>query len=128
MENYPDTVKDHREHMWARDDGTVGLTYFGMSGFEGITYVKINDVGTTVEAGEEMGLAESNKASEPLIAPISGTIAEINEEAVEDIEPIEEDPYGAGWLARIDMSNPSELDSLLSADEYRELVEGEEDK
>lgn len=126
MDEYPEELKYHKEHMWARGNGTIGITFYAQEQLGEIVYLEVSDVGTEVEAGEQVGEIESRKSVSDLYSPISGTIKEVNAEAINSPEIINEDPYGAGWIAVIEMSDPSELENLLSAAEYQELVAGEE--
>lgn len=126
MENFPDDLKYHKEHMWVREDGTVGITFFAQDQLGEIVFLEVPDPGAEVEAGEAFGEIESRKSVSDLFAPVTGTIKEVNEEVVDAPEIINEDPYDKGWVAVIDMNDASELDNLLSAAEYQELVGGEE--
>lgn len=128
MENYPEDLKYHKEHMWVRDDGTIGITFFAQDQLGEIVFIEVPEAGASVEAGEAFGEIESRKSVSDLYAPVSGTIKEINSEVADAPETINEDPYGKGWVALIDMSDNSELGNLLTAAEYTELVAGEEDK
>jgi len=128
MENYPEDLKYHREHMWVRDDGTIGITFFAQDQLGELVFIEVPDAGTNIEAGEAFGEVESRKSVSDLYAPVSGTIKEVNEEVVDAPETVNEDPYGKGWVAIIEMGDRGELDNLLTAAEYTELVAGEEDK
>lgn len=128
MENYPEDLKYHKEHMWVREDGTIGITFFAQDQLGEIVFIEVPDAGTSVEAGEAFGEIESRKSVSDLYAPLSGTIKEINAEVVDAPETINEDPYGKGWVAIIEFGDKSELENLLTAMEYTELVAGEEDK
>lgn len=126
MDEYPEELKYHKEHMWVRDNGAVGITFYAQEQLGEIVYLEVSDVGTEVEAGEQLGEIESRKSVSDLYSPISGTIKEVNSEAINSPEIINDDPYGAGWIAIVEISDPTELENLLSAAEYRELVAGEE--
>ena len=128
MENYPEDLKYHKEHMWVREDGTVGITFFAQDQLGEIVFIEVPDAGTSVEAGEAFGEIESRKSVSDLYSPVSGTIKEINAEVVDAPETINEDPYGKGWVAIIEFGDKAELENLLTATEYTELVAGEEDK
>ncbi len=128
MDNFPEDLKYHKEHMWVRDDGTIGITDYAQEQLGEIVFIEVPDEGTAIEAGEPFGEIESRKSVSDLYAPVSGTIKEVNAEVVDAPEIINEDPYGKGWIAVVDMSDPSELDNLLTAAEYKELVAGEENK
>jgi len=126
MENFPEDLKYHKEHMWVRSDGTVGITYFAQDQLGEIVFLEVPEAGSEVEAGEEFGEVESRKSVSDLYAPVSGTVKEVNSDVEDEPELINEDPYGKGWVAIIDMSDAGEMEGLLSAAEYKELVSGEE--
>jgi len=126
MSNFPDDRKYHKEHMWVCDDGKIGITYYAQDQLGEIVYLEVPDPGTEVEAGEAFGEIESRKSVSDLYSPVSGTIKEVNSEVIDAPEIINEDPYDKGWIALIEMSDPSELDNLMTATEYQELVAGDE--
>lgn len=126
MDNFPDDLKYHKEHMWVREDGTIGISYFAQDQLGEIVYLEVPEPGSDVEAGETFGEVESRKSVSDLYAPVSGTVKEVNSEVEDAPEIINEDPYDKGWIAVIEMSDAGEMDNLLSAAEYRELVSGEE--
>lgn len=126
MEQYPEDLKYHKEHMWVRSDGTVGITFFAQDQLGEIVFIEVPEAGAEVEAGEAFGEIESRKSVSDLYAPVSGTLKEVNSEVLDAPETINEEPYGKGWVATVEMSDPSELDNLLSAAEYKELAQGEE--
>lgn len=126
MDNFPDDLKYHKEHMWVREDGTIGISYFAQDQLGEIVYLEVPEPGSDVEAGETFGEVESRKSVSDLYAPVSGTVKEVNSEVEDAPEIINEDPYDKGWIAVIEMSDTGEMDNLLSAAEYRELVSGEE--
>ena len=125
-ENYPDELRYHPEHEWARVDGdeaTLGITWFAQNALGEIVHFEAPEQGATIASGESYGEVESVKAAEDLFAPLSGEIVEVNAKAVEEPETINEDPYGEGWLVRVRLSDPGEADTLLDADAYRKLLE-----
>jgi len=126
MDNFPEDLKYHKEHMWVRSDGTIGITFYAQDQLGEIVFIETPEPGADVEAGEAFGEIESRKSVSDLYAPISGSIKEVNPEVQDAPETINEDPYGKGWVALIDMTDEGEMDSLLSAAEYKELVAGEE--
>jgi glycine cleavage system H protein len=122
---YPDDLKYTREHEWARPDGdrvTVGITDYAQKALGDIVYVDIPPVGTTVTGGETFGEVESTKSVSDLYSPVSGTIVERNDELDKSPELINSDPYGQGWLVVVEMTEAGELDRLLDAAAYSELV------
>lgn len=125
-ESYPDDVKYHREHDWARLDGdtaTVGITWYAQDALGEIVHFEPPEEGASVAAGESYGEVESVKAVSDLISPLSGEVLEVNAAVVEEPEKVNDDPYGDGWLVRIRLSDPSEADALLDADAYKQLLE-----
>jgi len=125
---YPDDIKYHREHTWVRVEGnkaTVGITYYAQESLGDIVYIDTPELETTVDAGSELTQIESTKATSSVISPVSGTIIEFNEDLADSPEIINEDPYGRGWIAVIEMDDESELDELMDADEYERYLEEE---
>lgn len=126
LENY----KFHKEHTWVKVSGRskkvkVGITDYAQESLGDIIYIELPEVDTHVEADTEMAEIESTKTSSPVIAPVSGTIVEINEELIDHPELINEDPYGKGWIAVIEMDNPQELDDLMDYEDYESYLEEE---
>jgi glycine cleavage system H protein len=124
-ENYPPELKYHREHDWARVDGeeaTLGITWFAQDALGELVHYEAPDDGSTVTKDQPYGEVESVKAVSDVIAPLSGEVVEVNRKAVDEPETVNEDPYGQGWLVRIRMTDPSEVDSLLDVDAYRQVV------
>ena len=122
---YPDDLKYTREHEWARPGGnrvTVGITDYAQEALGDIVYVDVPHVGTAVTGGETFGEVESTKSVSDLYSPVSGTIVERNDELDKSPELINSDPYGQGWLVVVEMTSPEELDELLDADAYAEMV------
>jgi glycine cleavage system H protein len=123
--DYPDDLRYHREHDWARVDGgeaTLGITWFAQDSLGELVHYEAPDAGQTVERESSYGEVESVKAVSDLIAPLSGEVLGVNQRVVDAPETVNEDPYGEGWLIRIRLSDPSEVDDLLNADEYRALL------
>jgi glycine cleavage system H protein len=125
-ESYPDELRYHPEHDWARVDGdeaTLGITWFAQNALGDIVHFEAPEQSIAIANGESYGEVESVKAVSDVIAPLSGEILEVNAKVVEEPETINEDPYGEGWLVRVRLSDPGELDDLLDAASYRKLVE-----
>jgi glycine cleavage system H protein len=124
-ETYPDDLKYHREHDWARLDGAeavLGITWFAQDALGELVHFEPPETGATVTKDEPYGEVESVKAVSDVISPLSGEVLEVNSKVVEEPETVNEDPYGEGWLARIRLSDPSEVDSLLDAEAYKQVV------
>jgi glycine cleavage system H protein len=125
-ESYPDQLKYHREHDWARVEGdtaTLGVTWYAQDALGELVHYEPPDVGSSLARDESYGEVESVKAVSDLIAPLSGEVAEVNQTVVEAPETVNSDPYGEGWLVKIRLSDPSEVDDLLDAQAYKKLLE-----
>ena len=124
----PEDLKYHKEHTWARVSGnkaTIGITNHAQDALGDIVYIDLPEADTAIEANAEFSEIESTKATSAVIAPVSGTIVEVNEELSETPEIINESPYEMGWIAVVEMSDASELDALLEAADYEKYVEEE---
>jgi glycine cleavage system H protein len=124
-ESYPDDLRYHPEHDWARIDGeeaTFGVTWYAQDSLGEVVFFDPPEVGATVSKDEPYTEVESVKAVSDVIAPLSGEIVAVNEEAGSNPEVINTDPYGAGWMIKVKLSEPGELDSLLDAGAYRDLI------
>lgn len=125
-ESYPEGLKYHAEHDWARIDGdeaVLGITWFAQDALGELVHYEPPAAGATIAKDSPYGEVESVKAVSDVIAPLSGEVLEVNEKVVDAPETVNDDPYGEGWLVRIRMSNPSELDALLDAAAYRAVLE-----
>ena len=119
--SYPDDLKYHAEHDWARIDGdtaTLGITWFAQDQLGEVVYFDPPEIGKAVRAGDPYAEVESVKAVSDVIAPLSGEIVEVNEALSDDPEAINEDPYDKGWMVKVRLSDPSEADGLLDAEAY----------
>jgi len=128
QESYPDGLKYHSEHDWARVEGgeaTLGITWFAQDALGELVHYEPPDEGSTISKDESYGEVESVKAVSDLITPLSGEVLEVNAKVVDEPETVNDDPYGEGWLVRIRLSDPSEVDSLLDAGAYRALLESQ---
>ena len=124
-ETYPDDLKYHAEHDWARvagDEAVLGITWFAQDALGELVHYEPPNEGDTIAKDSAYGEVESVKAVSDVIAPLSGEVLEVNAKVVEEPETVNEDPYGDGWLIRIRMTNPSEADSLLGLDAYKQVV------
>jgi glycine cleavage system H protein len=124
-ESYPDDLKYHREHDWARIDGdeaVLGITWFAQDALGELVHFEAPTAGSNVAAGRSYGEVESVKAVSDVIAPLSGEVLEVNQAVVDAPETVNEDPYGDGWLIRIRLGDPSEADALLDVDAYKQVL------
>jgi glycine cleavage system H protein len=128
-ESYPEGLLYHKEHDWARiEDGeaTFGITWYAQDSLGEVVQFDPPDVGDTVSADESYAEVESIKAVSDVIAPLSGEVTEINEAVSETPELINEDPYGAGWMIKVKLSDPSETEKLFDAAGYKEFLQQQE--
>ena len=126
QESYPDGLKYHPEHDWARiegDEATLGVTWWAQDALGELVHYEPPDEGSTISKDESYGEVESVKAVSDLIAPLSGEVLRVNAAVVDAPETVNEDPYGNGWLIRIRLSDPSEAESLLDVNAYRASLE-----
>jgi glycine cleavage system H protein len=124
-ESYPDELKYHREHDWARVDGdeaVLGVTWFAGDSLGELVHFEPPEPGATIAKDSAYGEVESVKAVSDVIAPLSGEVLEVNQKVVDAPETVNEDPYGEGWLIRIRLSDPSEVDALLDVAAYKQVL------
>jgi glycine cleavage system H protein len=124
-ESYPEDLRYHPEHDWARiegDEAVLGITWFAQDALGELVHFEAPDVGSSVGKDAAYGEIESVKAVSDVIAPLSGEVIEVNERAVDEPELVNEDPYGEGWLIRIRLADASEVDALLDVEAYRALL------
>jgi glycine cleavage system H protein len=124
-ESYPEDLKYHAEHDWARvegDEAVLGITWFAQDALGELVHFEAPAVGATTVQGEPYGEIESVKAVSDVIAPLSGEVLDVNSKVVDEPETVNADPYGEGWLVRIRLSDPSELAGLLEVEAYRRVV------
>ncbi|HOG24594.1 MAG TPA: glycine cleavage system protein GcvH [Bacteroidales bacterium] len=123
--NIPDNLKYSKEHEWLKIEGNlaiVGITDFAQSQLGDIVFVDIPTLGETLEKGEVFGAIEAVKTVADAFMPVSGTLEEINQLLEDAPQTVNEDPYGKGWMVKIRMSNPGEVDDMLDARAYGELI------
>jgi glycine cleavage system H protein len=123
--SYPDDLKYHAEHDWARvegEDATFGITWYAQDALGEVVFFDPPETGAQVTKDQAYAEVESVKAVSDVFAPLSGEILEVNQVLADTPEKINEDPYGEGWMVRIRLSDPSEVDSLLDVNAYRELL------
>jgi len=127
-ETYPEELKYHPEHDWARIEGdtaTFGITWYAQNSLGEVVFFEPPDVGTEVAKDGTYAEVESVKAVSDVYAPLSGEVTEVNDALTDSPENINEDPYGEGWLVKVKLSDPSEADGLLDAAAYKELLSGD---
>ena len=127
-ESYPEELRYHPEHDWARvegDQATFGITWYAQDSLGEVVFFEAPEVGSDVSKDSPYTEVESVKAVSDVYAPLSGEIVAVNEAVADRPELINEDPYGEGWLVRVKLSDPSEAEQLLDADTYRKLLEDE---
>jgi glycine cleavage system H protein len=128
-ESYPEGLKYHPEHDWARiegDEATFGITWFAQDQLGEVVFFDPPEVGASVNANESYAEVESVKAVSDVVAPLSGEIVAVNEALGDAPEKVNDDPYGDGWLVRVKLSDPAQVDTLLDVAAYQELVKGAE--
>ena len=124
-ESYPDDLKYHPEHDWARIDGdvaTFGITWYAQNSLGEVVFFEPPQIGATAAKDEVYAEVESVKAVSDVYAPLSGEVVEVNEAAGENPEALNDDPYGDGWLAKVKLSDPSEADDLMDAAAYKDSL------
>jgi glycine cleavage system H protein len=124
--SYPDDLKYHAEHDWARIDGdsaTFGITWYAQDALGEVVFFDPPEVGAQVSKDQAYTEVESVKAVSDVIAPMSGEVTEVNDALSDKPETINEDPYGEGWLVKVKLSDPSEADSLMDATDYQATLE-----
>jgi glycine cleavage system H protein len=124
-ESYPGDLKYHAEHDWARIEGeeaVLGITWYAQDALGELVHFEPPEEGSATEKDSSYGEVESVKAVSEVIAPLSGEVIAVNQQVVDTPETVNEDPYGAGWLVRVRLTEPSEADALLDADAYQGLL------
>ena len=124
-ESYPDDLRYHAEHDWARIEGeeaTFGITWYAQEALGEVVFFEPPEVGSEVTKDEAYAEVESVKAVSDVIAPLSGEIIAVNEEAGESPEAINEDPYGKGWMVKVKLTDTAELDELMDVAAYKSML------
>jgi glycine cleavage system H protein len=124
-ESYPDDLRYHPEHDWARiegDEAVLGITWYAQDALGELVHFEAPDAGATIAKDQAYAEVESVKAVSDVIAPLSGEVLEVNQKALDEPETINEDPYGDGWLVRIRLSDAGETDALLDVEAYKAHV------
>ena len=125
-ESYPEDLKYHQEHDWARIDGdqaTFGVTWYAQDALGEVVFFDPPDVGTQVAKDEAYAEVESVKAVSDVFAPLSGEVVEVNAALADSPEKVNQDPYGEGWMVKVRLSDPSEVDQLMDVAAYKELLQ-----
>jgi glycine cleavage system H protein len=124
-ESYPEDLKYHADHDWARlegDEAVLGITWFAADSLGELVHFEPPEVGATISKDQSYGEVESVKAVSDVIAPLSGEVLEVNSAVVDAPETVNEDPYGNGWLIRIRLSDAAEADTLLDVGAYKQVL------
>ena len=125
----PQDLRYHKEHEWIRVDGnraTLGISNFAQDALGDVVFIDLPEVGTTLAVDAELGEVESTKATSTIYSPVSGTVVEINQELEDHPEFLNKDPYGQGWIAVLELSDPGEVDALMTAEQYDAFLTSEE--
>ena len=128
MANVPEDLHYSKDHEWVRvegDQAVIGITDYAQNSLGDVVYVELPKANDKFAASEPFGSVESVKAVSEVFTPIAGTITSINESLADEPEKVNSDPYGDGWMIRLKMDNPGEVDSLLSAAEYEDFTKAE---
>ena len=122
---YPQDLRYTSEHEWIRVEGSrgvVGITFYAQEQLGDVVFVELPKTGTTVEQGKTFGVVESVKTASDLYAPVSGNVVEVNDKLVDRPELVNQDPYGEGWMIVVELSDPSQINSLLTAQQYEASI------
>ena len=123
---YPDNLRYSKEHEWVKIDGktaTIGITHYAQDQLGDVVYVELPSLGKELKAMEEFGVVESVKSVSSLYCPVSGKVIEVNSALNDNPQLVNESPYQKGWIIKVEMSKPADLDGLLSPAGYKKLVE-----
>ncbi len=125
----PQDLRYHKEHEWIRVEGnkaTLGISNFAQDALGDVVFIDLPDVGTNLAAEAELGEVESTKATSTIYSPVTGLVVQINQELEEHPELLNQDPYGRGWIAVLELSNPAEVDALMTAEQYDAFLTSQE--
>ena len=125
----PRDLRFHKEHEWIRVEGSkarLGISQFAQDALGDVVFVDVPKVGTLLKAEDQLGEVESTKATSTIYTPVTGKVVEINAELQDHPELLNQDPYGKGWIAVLELSNPAEVDGLMSAEQYEEFLKSQE--
>jgi glycine cleavage system H protein len=121
----PSDLRYHKEHEWVRLDGkqaTIGISHFAQDALGDIVFLDLPKAGAVIASGQQIGEVESTKTTSTIYTPVSGTVAKINTDLKDHPEVVNSDPYGKGWIAVIDLSNPGEVEQLMTAAQYEAFL------
>ena len=125
---YPADLRYHKEHEWIRTQGkeaTLGISHFAQDALGDIVFIELPKVGATVSAGQQIGEVESTKTTSTIYTPVSGKITKINTELKDHPELVNSDPYGKGWMAVVELSDPGQVEGLMNAAQYQTFLSSE---
>ena len=125
VETIPADLRYSKDHEWAKVSGDlvrVGITHHAQDSLGDVVFIELPEVGAAIEKGKQFGVVESTKAVSELFAPVSGTVKSVNKALTDKPETVNADPYGAAWMIEVQVSDPKDLDELLSAQAYGELL------
>ena len=123
--NIPEELRYTEEHEWVKLDGnvaTVGITDFAQSELGDIVYLEIDSLDTEINSNEVFGTVEAVKTVSDLFMPVNGKVVDVNSSLEDNPEAVNDDPYGEGWIIKIEVSNPSDIEALMSSEEYKNLI------
>ena len=123
--NIPEELRYTEEHEWVKLDGnvaTVGITDFAQSELGDIVYLEIDTLDSEIDSNDVFGTVEAVKTVSDLFMPVNGKVIEVNSSLEDNPEVVNDDPYGDGWIIKIEVSNPSDIDALMSSEEYKNLI------
>ncbi len=121
----PSNLRYHHEHEWARVEGkqaTIGISHFAQDALGDIVFIDLPKVGTKVTTGDQIGEVESTKTTSTIYTPVSGTVTKINGDLKDHPEAVNSDPYGKGWMAVIDLTDPADVEKLMTAQQYEQFL------
>ena len=125
----PRDLRFHKEHEWIRVEGSkarLGISQFAQDALGDVVFVDVPKVDTILKAEDQLGEVESTKATSTIYTPVTGKVVEINAELQDHPELLNQDPYGKGWIAVLELSNPAEVDGLMTAEQYEEFLKSQE--
>ncbi len=125
----PQDLRYHKEHEWIRVEGnraTLGISNFAQDALGDVVFIDLPEVGSKLAAEDELGEVESTKATSTIYSPVTGSVVQINQELEDHPELLNQDPYGRGWIAVLELANPSEVEALMTAEQYEAFLTSQE--